>query len=278
MCVTSAPADINNTRVLTYVTYDGSSHQPMHYTFYQNTATNRSKRPNCMFLQFPTAELEPVVGHEHTRSFLGDITLNLAELEHHPVTRGMSFRGGADRSIETPRVVQQGDYHLVLCSSPRRILDALEQVPVDRRPMRTLELEALAAWYAEWYADESFVLACFNGSVNPRHPIGVRYVPHNDDVVFAPGLDGHTGGLPIIGQDIVRDFHVAFAVQGLQLPVTFRYTDFLGQVQDWAPDPRYGVAGFHDNRFRAPNGDYTVALETLHKGFSGHELVAELIS
>ncbi|HTE58395.1 MAG TPA: hypothetical protein VK694_06640 [Verrucomicrobiae bacterium] len=281
MCVTSGPAEINDTRVLTYVTYGSARHQPVHYSFYQNRASERvpGQGPNCMFLQFPTAHLEAVDGPNHTHDFMRDVTAGLPDLVYVPRMRGATLGGLATRSaLGAPVVVEHGDYHLILCSSPSRILEALDQVPPSRRPAHTAQLEALAAWYGEWYPDHSFVLACFNGSANPRHPIAVRYVPNNDDVVFAPGLDGHTGNVPIIGQPIVRDFYVAFAVQGQQLPISFRYQHGGFIIQpDWAPLPNLGVAGFHDNRFDAPNGDYTVAVDSLRQGASGHELVDVLI-
>lgn len=281
MCVMPFPAEVNDTYVVTYVTYDPIRRQPVHYTFYQNRVSSLQPGGNFMFLHFPTAELEQVEGPDNTHNFLPDITRNLRTLEPVIKFRTQTMAGEMSRGgLDEPVIWEQGDYSIVVCNNPNLIIDALDGVSADRRPTapeQLADIRRFAAFFSEWCPDWSFALPCFDGSANPTHPISVRYVPHNDDLVFAPGLDGHDGKLPVIGQDIVRDFRVGFAVQGHQLPVSFRYSDPVFGPVEWMPDPHMGVAGFHDNRHRAPNGDYNAPLLALLNGLSGPDLLNQLV-
>jgi len=132
----------------------------------------------------------------------------------------------------------------------------------------------LIEWYKEQFSDYAFVLACFNGEVRPRHPIVVEYFPHSDDVLFVPGLDGHTGDLPAIGQPMQRDFRVAFASEAHTLPLNVHYSEQIFHER-WAP---LTVTGFYDNRPHGENTDYVLPLESIEEGFFGHELLDTLIS
>ena len=103
----------------------------------------------------------------------------------------------------------------------------------------------------------------------------VKYVPHNDDVVYAPGLDGHDGGLPKIGDHIPRDFRVVFGIHGVELPLEITYNDVDVDTQWWCLQTG---SGFHDNRLAGGNHDYVIALEDLKLGLLGGELLGLRIS
>ena len=275
MCVTSSPAIIGGTMAYTYaalVLHKGDSRN-FHVTGYQNTAQTL-EGPNCMILHFPGDEIQLVRGPEQTRHFMTDMTTNLPALQPlPPATLGR----GASRGLASyaPRVEEYGAYHVVLAQHSDGILDALEEVPPHRRPRRTTQLEKLVAWYHENFEDYSFVLACFNGAVRPQHPIVVSYVAHNDDVLFVPGLEGHDGNVPIIGQPVSRNFRIAFGDQERPQPYTIRYTDENVSGQPWAPAT---VTGFFDNRYRSDNGDYTIGRLSVGEGLIGKELFTELIA
>lgn len=271
MCITVSPAQMGGTQVYTYLSSRLHGGQPVHVTAYQNNAVNLTGDPNCMILHFPSQGMpELVSGPEHTRRMMSDVVDHLPELVPTPRSRDLQYAGAAHKAVVEP----YGDYHVVLAEYPQHILDALDQVPESRRPRRTAELDALVEWYRTTFPDYAFVLACFSGKVVPSHPIVVSYVPDNDDVLFAPGLDGHDGRLPIIGVPTARDFHVAFGIDGHRMPLNVHYHDDVAQAW-WAPRT---VTGFYDNRPDGPNTDYTFPLETLRDEVMGNELMLDLVS
>lgn len=266
MCVTTAKARIDQTRVYSLVTTHIDGGQPVHVTGYQNRAKNLSSEPNCMILHFPSQAVpELLQGATSTKGLMTSVTAGLDTLGPTPPV----FRG-ARGHLGSSYVEEYGDYHVVLADYAKNMLSVLDQVPASRRPRVTSQLEALVAWYGQEFPDYTFLLACFDGSVHPTHPIVVSYVPDNDDVVFCPGLDGHDGSIPEVGAPINRDFKVAYGVAGLTLKheVNSEYSDW------WVPS---SVVGFHDNRAAAPNGDYAIPLMTIQERFDGRELAEDLI-
>ncbi len=267
MCVTTGIATMDQTQVFTMVSSHLRGGQPVHVTAYQNRALNLSDDPNCMILHFPSqGKVELVQGAQNTSGLMTSITSGLT-----PLVPSYSRSGrNLESRLHTAHVEEYGDYHVVIAEYPADMFKVLEQVPATRRPPITAQLQALVEWYGRKFPDYTFVLACFDGSVRPTHPIVVSYVPDNDDVVYCPGLDGHDGKIPEIGQPIARDFKVAFAVNDTILPhkVNFVLSDW------WIPT---SVAGFFDNRTDAPNSDYVVPLLNLQEAFDGQELVNDLV-
>ena len=259
MCVTSAPALISNTQVYAYVPPADGGHPQRHLCGYQNQAKTRG--PNCMFLDFAGDKLVLVPGPEYTRNLMNDITRDLPTLEVVPSTKGQLYRG---RGVQ---VQNYGDYTVLAAKNPSAILDELAQVDPLRRPERTPQLEAMADFYTAYAPNRSFVLACFNGEVRPKHPIVVSYVPHDPEVLTIPGLDGHDGHPPTPGAPVYRNFQVAFGHANAQLPHQVRYSGPVNAA--WAPP---SVGGFVDNREDGPNGDYTVQVWALRDGLTAASL------
>jgi len=266
MCVTAGPANIRGTRTYVYAaTLDDA---PVHVCGYQNEAESLAGG-NCMFLNFAGSNLALVRGPELTNGFMHDMTAGLEELVHTRSIRGGLFTLGA-RSMW---VEDYGDYTVILAQEPNDILSALSQVPHHRRPVQDRELEAKIDFYMSRFGQDSFALACFDGAVKPQHPITVSYRPRDPQVLTIPGLDGHDGRLPEVGAPVFRGFRVAFAAQGLTLPHWVHYTQAGISGKRWAPS---SVAGFVDNRFDGPNGDYVVPISALYAGLTGRELAAVL--
>jgi hypothetical protein len=267
MCVTAEPAEIHGTRTFVYATDLGDG--PVHVCGYQNQARTLAGG-NCMFLNFAGTDLNLVRGPERTRNFMQDMTTGLPELV--PVvrtrSRSLSYRGSG------VTVEDYGDYTVILAQGPDDILSALSQVPAHRRPVESPRLHAMVNFYMSWYPQDSFVLACFDGLAKPQHPITVSYRPRNRDVLIVPGLDGHDGNVPTVGAPVYRNFRVAFAIQGLELPIDVSYLD--GVVgRPWAP---ISVTGFVDNRRDGRNGDYVIPIGVVRKGLSGAKLAKKLLA
>ncbi len=267
MCVTLAPAEITGTSTYVYATNLGMG--PVHVCGYQNTAITSG--PNCMFLNFAGQELSLLHGPEYTHSFMNDLTWSLPELRYVPSFQSKGIYGVVPRGVS---VENYGDYTIILAQGPADILSALSEVPEDRRPQYTRQLEDLVNFYMYHYPQDSFVLGCFNGAVRRRHPIAVSYRPRNSSVLTAPGLDGHDGRIPYIGQLMYRDFKVAFGVAGYRGAYRVNYQDSVsGQL--WAPE---SVVGFIDNRTDGPNCDYVVAVDVVIAGLTGVDLAHQLIT
>lgn len=266
MCVTANPASIRGTRAFVYATELDDS--PVHVCGYQNQARTLDGG-NCMFLNFAGSNLELVRGPEHTRNFMRDMTVSLPELVISQGMRGGMFSNGS-RSIT---VQKYGDYTVILAQGPGDILSALDEVEPSRRPARSSRLKEMVDFYMSWYPRDTFVLACFDGSVKPEHPITVSYTPRNARVLTIPGLDGHDGNVPLVGQPVYRDFRVAFAINGLPLAHRVQYTEGWIEEQPWAPS---SVVGFVDNR-RGPNGDYVVPIQAVQRGLTGRRLADKLV-
>jgi hypothetical protein len=266
MCVTAEPAIISGTRTYVYATE--LSGDPVHVCGYQNEARTL-EGGNCMFLNFAGTRLRLVRGPEHTRRFMRDMTDELPELIYIP-----HMRGGSPRTVPCGSSIEDyGDYTVILAQEPGDILSVLDQVPARRRPTYSARLRDMVDFYMSWSGQDSFVLACFDGSTKPKHPITVSYQPRNADVLTIPGLDGHDGKVPTIGAPVNRDFKVAFAVNGVQLPYAVSYRDHVAGMS-WAPS---SVTGFADNRTDGPNGDYVVLVEAVRQGLEGPELAAALL-
>lgn len=268
MCVTSGPAVITDTKTFAVAKKpNGGAHR--HIVGYQNKS--RSNGPTCMFLHYQGSDLQMVNGPELTTSLMDDMTWRLPELVYVPRMRGGGTLSG-DFPTRGITVVDYGDYTNVIAHSTGDMLPALTLVRPDRRPVVTRELREMIDFYMSWAPNASFVLACFNGDTQPKHPIVVSYVPNDPDVLTIPGLDGHDGKVPVPGSPVYHGFAVAFAIEGEELPHVVHYDDNVaGRV--WAPRT---VAGFVDNRPESPNVDYVVTLDAVRSGLTGRELAAAL--
>jgi hypothetical protein len=222
-----------------------------------------------MFLNYAGTAVRPVRGPQYTQNLMADMTRDLPDLEEVEHSRSSMSYGGGSKSVT---VESYGDYDIVYTQGPGDILGALSEVNPRRRPVVTSFLRELVDFYMAFVPNHGFVLACFDGAVQPKHPIVVSYRPHDPEVLTIPGLDGHDGSLPTPGAQVGGGFRVAFGIQGLNLPGHVDYSDGVSQL--WAPS---SVVGFHDNRSLRPNGDYVLPVTALQQGLTGRALAAHLV-
>jgi hypothetical protein len=261
MCITTGPAELGQTMAFTYATLLADDPRTEHITGYQTSASNLLNTPNMMILHFPGDDIELVGGPQNTWSLMQDLTGMLPSLEATLSMRGIS--GGT-------RVQSYGDYYVVLAEEARDILSATDLLPEDFRPEATPEFMEVLDFFESTFSGYCFVLACWRDRVVPRHPIVVKYVPHNDDVLFVPGIEAHDGLYPNLDSEEPRNFRVAFAADGYVQPFHVYYHDTLDPNKViWAPRD---VTGFFDNRVRGNNGDYVIPLESIVQGLSGWDL------
>lgn len=257
MCVTSSRAIMTNTMVYGYVPLPSDSIQ-RHVVGYQNQAESLAG-DNFMLLNFAGTDLQLVCGPEHTVRMMSNMTAGLQQvLEFQGGFRGGDGLRGGSYSV---RIEEYGDYVIFFSQSASAIVEAVMDHP-DSSSYDTASIRDLAhsaEYFEQHYPLDSFLVPMFKhgAKVKPTHPIVVSYVPRQPEFLTVPGLDGHDGTMPVVGAPAVRDFKLAFGVQGVELsPV--RYKDDVSPL--WAPE---SVIGFVDNREDGLNGNYSLPIEVI---------------
>lgn len=245
--------------------------------------------PNCMLLHVPGTlrDLVPSRGHDDFLKKMGNVVPSLTPA----MTLGMTRGGGMDSLLGATRgfeIQQYGAYEVILADSAGVIGDALKEVSDAKRPQVN---PAIVEWYGENYPDCAFVLACFNNEVEVAdHPIVLTHAPNNPDVVFAPGLESHTGQPPALGAhernrdfkvvfgsllagddagyqwDYGRDTHGVYELRGSDTQP--RWPNGRGRLDDILPER---VVGFYDEDSGA-NEDYVAKVDDVLAGTTGLDL------
>ncbi len=254
MCVTSGAAIMTGTMAYGYVPSPREGEPQRHIVGYQNEAESLSG-DNFMLLNFAGTDLRLVRGPEHTTRLMSDMTAGLQQIL---VPQGGGMRDGS----YSVTIEEYGDYTIFLSQSATAIVDAVMDHPdsssFDIASIRQLALTA--EFFEQHYPLDSFLVPMFKQGlkVKSAHPIVVSYVPRQPEFLTVPGLDGHDGTMPIIGAPVVRNFKLAFGVQGVDLtPVRYKDTTVSPL---WAPE---SVIGFVDNRFRGANGNYSLPIKVI---------------
>lgn len=240
----------------------------IHALAYMNKATTMYG-PNCMLLHVPGDIYDLVRTHG-----AGDFMTNMGYAVHDimpALTLGGTFRGGGMRSVGFT-VEKYGAYEVVLAKSASVIPQALQHVSPIKRPTVNADL---LDWYGANYPDCSFVLACFNNQQEVAdHPIFLRYMPHDTSMLYAPGLESHTGEPPALGaHENVRGFKVVFGsklADGSESGVTWNHRNhsYGHQLDALLPER---IVGFHDIMYGA-NEDYVAKVDDVLNGVTWREL------
>lgn len=195
MCVTSAEALLTSTYVGAWE-IDHPNYGYRHVLAYQNAPQNLADGPNCMILHVPAAQ--PILPeHLLDTSACPDL---LRRMVQHLLAN--YARGGI--IAQHVYVVEMGVYHVVLLNekSQEGLNLALEQIPVEKRPVITPEL---LAFYTDQFPDYPLVLACFNNQDSHNaSPIVLHYQPIDPANLFYNLLEGHDGGVPHLNQPVER--------------------------------------------------------------------------
>ena len=195
MCISSKPANFNQTKG-----YIGEAvtkeHGLVHVLGYQNKVQNKVEVPNAMILHFPASE--PMSAKNVIE--LGDKGKGLLNYfcdyyNNEPKTRGFKniATNGVKKSVE---IFDTGIYTVVMSNKPSLITEALKEVPEEKRPDIHPEL---MDWYEAHYPDWPVAVCCFNSkdtSEVKADPLYWWYKPMNEDELFFPAVDCHSGGLP----------------------------------------------------------------------------------
>lgn len=261
MCVSTGRAEFSGT-----VLYVGRRRHPehglTHVLGYQNTAVNLGSGPNAMLLHIPAVSMSQ-------RNFLSagrspDILRRMVDAVRprgRAAAGSMMWMGGDDGGVE---VFEHDVYTVLLADDPTLLPQALSRVPERKRPSLRPEL---MEFYAACYPAHTVLVCCFdNADARQAKPLLVRYQPLEPDLLVAPALDCHTGGVPDLGVPVVSDHWVLFgtdeAPAGWGSPV--RYPPGMRhELREYLPER---VIGAEYAGRELPNGDFAVSHEELKAG------------
>lgn len=204
MCCTLEPATLSNTRI-----YAGDVTHPsgraVHVIGYQNVVT-AARGPNAMLLPFPASH----VGPENLVNGAGFGSEVMAAYEQAIQRRNATIgesRSAAAAYDDDCVVFDSGSYTIALAQKASLLKDALELVPLKRRPAIGVPfLIALSQLYPNW----PIAVCCFEGGDVAPEPLFWWFESRYPDTLFAPAIDAHDGNPPDMGALVARDHVVAF--------------------------------------------------------------------
>lgn len=198
MCCTLSPATLSDT--ILFISEAKINDKLVHVLGYQNHA--QTAGPNAMILPFPTLKAmgqENAIDTSECPNFLED----LKDLLYPPPDDDLPsiFVCGGAAGEEKVKIFNVGSYTVVMSRHAKLIHKTLDKVPVERRPKLNYELfEAYAQWYPLW----PIAVCCFNGNIKAE-PLMWWYEPRNKDEFFLPGLDSHSGDIPLLHKQVMTD-------------------------------------------------------------------------
>lgn len=194
MCMTLSKSKLSDTILLAHGLKGGG--KTINVIGYQNRA--KSTGPNAMILPFPAASPMTSDNCIDMSGVRPDLFKKYAELITPLPRGGMKTLSHDFLSFSPVQVFESGSYTVVLASDPSRIPEALERVPLEKRPAPNQKLfSALEKWYRTGDTQWQIALCCWKGSITPE-PLLWWYepLPEFEDNHFLPGLDEHDGGEP----------------------------------------------------------------------------------
>ncbi len=183
-----------------------------------------------------------------------------------PVSRGGLRRGTLSANAKSiPIVVKgfdNGTYDVVIAPSAASISQVIKKVSKAKRPKSNAKLyKQLDTLYPGW----TFVLFCFSEQDAEQAGCAlIKYEPLREDLLYLPGLDGHTGEIewgPVdLAHTIVVSSHklqpgpdvneVSYSDADVASKHPYLFTNVLGKV----------VSG------KAPQGDFLCLIDDVRKG------------
>lgn len=173
-------------------------------------------------------------------------------------TRSMGLSAGT-------RVVERGDYSVVVAERPTAIHEVIDRVRTNRRPNLDGTSE-LFKFIEKSAPGATLILACYNGSVKAR-TFMVKFEPRYPGLLIAPGLDQHGPGAPQLEQLVHRDHWLLCGSPHLK--------DIVGKRIYYDNRVRHDLRPILPSRMvakrmlsRTKNGDFIVNRQRLLEGSS----------
>jgi len=213
MCVTSGPATLSKTRILSF-----KVDEDRHFLAYSNSAKNLSNKANSMILPVPgKVKQSDFVDTSAFPKFMEHLEAQLT-----PRSRSLGGSKGLDRSLGVIHF-QSGMYEVFIASGgigtsvagllqgkKHPVQEALKVLQPSKRPEISKEL---LEWYDKFYPGWDLVVCVFGADkVMESQPIAFTYrpLPEWKDALFYPAVDSHSGGVPNLLENVDVD-HFLFA-------------------------------------------------------------------
>jgi len=211
MCITSAPAELSKTKILS-IPFDDKQH----LIAYANTVVSHSLKPNSMILPIPgTLTKQDFFDTTPYSSFLNELEEALR-----PRARGISKSKSLNDDELGVENFRLGMYNVFISKNINLIYDSIQTLPEKDRPEINKEL---INWFAESYGDGWNYVVCVFDNHKPMdaQPIMFKYTPKVYDMLFFPSVDSHTGGAPNLEEQVSVD-HFLFTEVNSYEPYTFK--------------------------------------------------------
>jgi len=190
MCISTSASRMSDT--LLYSGEGTYKNKYVHVLAYQNTAFSFSNTANAMILPFPTSQEmseDNIIDTTMFSSFLKNIS-DATKL-HSKMLRSFALNSDSlgSRSF---KVFDKGSYTVVLANDLNKIQDALQLVPLHKRPIISDEF---MEGYGSLYKDLPVAICCWAGNVKAE-PLLWWYEPSDKENLFIPTMDAHDGKAP----------------------------------------------------------------------------------
>ena len=267
MCVCAGPATLTDT-----IVYVGRTDHPAHgyveVLGYQNTAASAAAGPNAMLLHLPSG------GRMSAANFIRvgageDPLADMAAVIPARWASAAAWMDGTMGGDGRVQVFEHDVYTVVLSEDATRIPDALGMVPARRRPRVSAEL---TAFYGTAFPGWTIALCCFdNADARRARPLMLWYEPFEPELLRLPGLDCHTGGVPVPGERVDREHLLILGADDAppDAAVRVRYRPRMRHdLRRFLPDRVTGV--WVVDEAHTPdlfaNGDFVLPLADLNAG------------
>jgi hypothetical protein len=183
MCISSRPAHLSKTKILTMPLANGN-----HFTAYENKVENLVNEPNCMILPIPgRTKPEYFVDTTLYNKFLTEIVQNSHKEFRTRGKKSLSLSKGFD-SFEL------GQYQIGLCNGYQSMSEFILSLTEENRPVVSVEL---MKFFIDHYHGWSFAVCTFAANAKlEAQPIAYEYKPFQNDWLFYPAMDSHDGTAP----------------------------------------------------------------------------------
>ena len=204
MCITSSPAELSNTKIMS-IKLD----EDYHLLAYSNKVKNLSKFPNSMILAVP-GTLTQTDFYDTTAyaKFLEEIEM-FRQMRSRSLTKGIN----TDNDTLSFETFGLGMYTVFLSESAALISDALKALPEEKRPKISDEL---LSFFSTHYHGWSLVVCVFDSEkAVDAQPIMFKYKPFNKNMLYFPGMDSHDGGAPNTNAIVKVDHYIISQLTGV---------------------------------------------------------------
>ena len=238
MCITINTAKLSKTKILSIPVGNGN-----HFIAYSNSVQNTSGKQNAMILAIPgKTKQEWFYDTTKYKKFLDEI---LDKADYDQGYLGIRYRGGKSKSLS---VFNVGMYTVGLADSFDGVLNFIKE--------RAEITDSLTVFFKETYKGWSFAVCLFDSNKTiDAQPIAFEYTPFDNNLIYFPTMDAHTGNAPDMNEKV--DVDHTFIYEHTGKPTEELYQEFVELDDKYVPEfLKKRKYRFREVKSRSqPNGD-----------------------